>query len=146
MDILEQIRIARECKDLSQADLAKKIHISPASYGKLERGENEMGIKMLVKIAKALKMEVSDLLSISGKTPCIKDNQADHQSNIVGRNTVSHFNYYYVCGDKEIEHLTGQLKHQNDLIVQKDELLKQQAEQLKILNDTIILLQKQISK
>lgn len=145
MDILEQIRIARECKDLSQADLAKKIHISPASYGKLERGENEMGIKMLVKIAKALEMEVADLLSVSGKTPYIKDNQADHQSNI-GSNTVSHFNYYYVCGDKEIEHLTSQLKHQNDLMVQKDELLKQQAEQLKILNDTIILLQKQISK
>lgn len=145
MDILEKIRIARECKGLSQAQLAEKISIQHAAYGKIERGETELTVRILTKIAEALNMDLADLVSVTGKAPIyIRDSQT--QGSIVGNQPISHFNYYYVAGDKQIEELTNQLKNQNEMIIQKDILLAQQAEQLKVLNEILAALKDKITK
>lgn len=145
MNILEKIRIARECKDLSQAQLAEKISVQHAAYGKIERGETELTVRILMKIAKALDMELADLVSVTGKTPIyIRESQA--QGSIAGNQPISHFNYYYVAGDKQIEELIHQLNNQNEMIIQKDILLAQQAEQLKMLNEILATLKDKITK
>lgn len=138
MKILEQIRTVRECKNLSQEDIAERINMTVSGYGKLERGENKMYVETLLEIAKALDMELKDLLAVDGKTPnYMKDSQ-------ISQSPMSNYNYYssyyYVAGDEKTESLAAQLKHQNELLGEKQKLIQQQAEQLKMAQEMIALL------
>ena len=56
------IRKIREDKDLSQEKLAALADLHRAYIGQIERGEKNIGIKNLEKIAKALKVNTKDLL------------------------------------------------------------------------------------
>jgi len=56
------IRKIREEKGLSQEKLAALADLHRAYVGQIERGEKNIGLKNLEKIAKALKVNVKDLL------------------------------------------------------------------------------------
>ena len=56
------IRRIREDKGLSQEKLAALADLHRAYIGQIERGEKNIGIKNLEKIAKALKVNTKDLL------------------------------------------------------------------------------------
>jgi transcriptional regulator with XRE-family HTH domain len=56
------IRKIREEKGLSQEKLAALADLHRAYIGQIERGEKNIGIKNLEKIAKALKVNIKDLL------------------------------------------------------------------------------------
>ena len=56
------IRRIREDKGLSQEKLAALADLHRAYVGQIERGEKNIGLKNLEKIAKALKVETKDLL------------------------------------------------------------------------------------
>ena len=47
---------------------------------------------------------------------------------------------YYVGSDEKAEHLISQLKHLDDLLLEKQLLIQQQAEQLKMAQEMIELL------
>ena len=146
MKILEQIRTVRECKNLSQEDMAERMDMTVSGYGKLERGETKMYVETLVKIAQALDIDLKDLLAVEGKAPIyIKDSQISHSPilNEQMSNYNYYSNYYYVVGDEKIEHLTEQLKHQNELLIEKQMLIQQQAQQLKMAQEMIELLKNQ---
>ena len=135
MKILEQIRTVRECKNLSQEDMAERLGITVSGYSKLERGENRMHVDTLVEIAKVLEIELTDLLSVKGKRPFyIRDNQ-------ISQSLMCHSSYYYVVGDSAVEQMAAQIKHQNELLQEKQILIQQQAEQLKMAQEMITLLQ-----
>lgn len=135
MKILEQIRTVRECKNLSQEDMAERLGITVSGYSKLERGENRMHVDTLVEIAKVLEIELTDLLSVKGKRPFyIRDN---HQ---ISQSPMCHSSYYYVVGDSAVEQMAAQIKHQNELLQEKQILIQQQAEQLKMAQEMITLL------
>ena len=57
-----KIRSIREEKGLSQEKLAALADLHRAYVGQIERGEKNMGLKNLEKIAKALKVNIRDLL------------------------------------------------------------------------------------
>ena len=59
------IRRIREERDLSQEELADLAGLHRAYIGQIERGEKNMGIKNLEKIAKALNVSIKVLLDIS---------------------------------------------------------------------------------
>lgn len=63
----EKIRKIRELKNFKQEHMADQLGISVNSYGKLERGETEIGYERLEQIAKALDVSVQDILSFDEK-------------------------------------------------------------------------------
>jgi transcriptional regulator with XRE-family HTH domain len=59
------IRRIRDELDLSQAELANLAGLHRAYVGQIERGEKNIGLKNLEKIAKALDVSIKVLLDIS---------------------------------------------------------------------------------
>jgi transcriptional regulator with XRE-family HTH domain len=57
------IRKIREEKGISQEDLAGIADLHRAYIGQIERGEKNIGLRNLEKIAKALKVNIKDLLT-----------------------------------------------------------------------------------
>lgn len=55
------IRKIREQKNLSQEQLANLADLHRAYMGQIERGEKNIGLRNLEKIAKALKVSIKDL-------------------------------------------------------------------------------------
>lgn len=139
MQILEQIRTVRECKNLSQEDMAERMNMTVSGYGKLERGETKMYVETLVKIAQALDTDLKDLLAVEGKAP-IYVQDSDISQSPIQSNYNYYSSYYYVGSDEKAEHLISQLKHLNDLLLEKQLLIQQQAEQLKMAQEMIELL------
>lgn len=62
----DAIRSARAERELSQEALADTAHIDRSHMGKIERGERNVTILNLAKIAKALGVEPSGLLASAG--------------------------------------------------------------------------------
>ena len=60
--VFEDITIIRERQGLSQEKLAELAGLHRAYIGQIERGEKNIGLKNLEKIAKGLKISVKDLL------------------------------------------------------------------------------------
>ncbi|MBN2591803.1 MAG: helix-turn-helix transcriptional regulator [Sedimentisphaerales bacterium] len=56
------IRKIREKRELSQEDLAGIAGLHRTYIGQIERGEKNIGLKNLERIAKALKVTIKDLL------------------------------------------------------------------------------------
>ena len=56
------IRKIREDKELSQEKLAEVADLHRTYIGQIERGEKNIGLKNLERIAKALKVNIKDLL------------------------------------------------------------------------------------
>jgi transcriptional regulator with XRE-family HTH domain len=67
--ILEKIRHVRQTRGLSQENLAATLHVTQASYYRLENGQTELSLAKLVAIARALSINPWDLLSVD---PCLK--------------------------------------------------------------------------
>jgi transcriptional regulator with XRE-family HTH domain len=59
----ETIRTQREAADLSQEKLAELADLSRNYIGELERGETNVSIEALVRVAKALRVRVRDLVA-----------------------------------------------------------------------------------
>ncbi|MBT8582962.1 helix-turn-helix transcriptional regulator [Polynucleobacter paneuropaeus] len=60
------IRAIRQENGLSQEALANEVGIDRSYMGGIERGENNVAIMNLTKIAKTLKIKVSELLDAAG--------------------------------------------------------------------------------
>jgi transcriptional regulator with XRE-family HTH domain len=58
----ENIRAQRKRLRLSQEKLAEKADLHPVYIGDIERGEENVSLDSLVRIAKALKMPLRDLV------------------------------------------------------------------------------------
>ena len=58
----EAIRTFRKNAGLTQEKLAEKADLHPVYLGELERGEQTVSIAALLRIAKALKVRVRDLV------------------------------------------------------------------------------------
>ena len=58
----ERIRKARLAKGLSQEELAFEADLHRAYIGQIERGEKNIGVQNLQKIASALKIKISKLI------------------------------------------------------------------------------------
>ena len=56
-----KIQRLRKAMDLSQEELAAKLDISRTHMGHIEQGRKSPSLKLLSKISKALKTDISDL-------------------------------------------------------------------------------------
>lgn len=62
----DAIRHARQRKGLSQEQLALLAGADRSHLGRLERGDNEIAVLLLVRIAKALSVTVEELMHEAG--------------------------------------------------------------------------------
>lgn len=60
---MNRIAQIRRSRGLSQADLAHMVKVEQPTISRIERGSTGVTLKVLVEIASALKVEVSDLFS-----------------------------------------------------------------------------------
>ncbi|WP_159243658.1 helix-turn-helix domain-containing protein [Tenacibaculum maritimum] len=58
-----KIRKLREEKNLTQFNLAYDAGLSKNQIGRAERGENKLSVIAIIKIAKALEIDVKELIS-----------------------------------------------------------------------------------
>ncbi len=59
----ENIRHHRKRVDWSQEKLAEKSDLHPVYFGQVERGEQVISVHALVRVAKALKVKLADLVA-----------------------------------------------------------------------------------
>jgi transcriptional regulator with XRE-family HTH domain len=67
MSVNEKIRLIREAKGLTQEQIAEKLEIAPSTYGDIERGENDLKLSKLQKIAEVLEIKLSELFELNEK-------------------------------------------------------------------------------
>lgn len=128
MDIGEKVRKVRELKQLSQEEMAHKLHMTPNNYAKLERGEIKMRVERLEQIANIFNMDAGDLLSLDKKNFIyIIDNEI---GNLSANNDMYNF-----------QDLTEILAQKDKLIEQQAQQIEQQAQQIKFLSDLLLSLQ-----
>ena len=63
MNIGDKIKKIRSAKNLSQKEVAVSLNMDPAQYSRIENGKSDPYFSTIEKIAKALGVEVSDLVT-----------------------------------------------------------------------------------
>jgi transcriptional regulator with XRE-family HTH domain len=93
MSVNEKIRLVREAKGLTQEQMAEKLEISRNSYGDIERGDSDVKLSKLEKIAELFELQLAELVDLSEKGtininfPC-QQNKTPHENNVyVGSQT-----------------------------------------------------------
>lgn len=127
MEVIEKIRTLRELKQLSQEELAEKIHMSREGYAKIERGERGLDIQRLSQIADALDVSMSDLLSITDKSELYL---VDDSVQVFISKGISHSNYHFY-GDKDLKAENEKLKLQLEHKTLENQLLQDLVDSLK---------------
>jgi transcriptional regulator with XRE-family HTH domain len=109
--ILEKIRKLRVLKDIKQFDIAKQLGISESAYGNLERGETELTLSKLKKIAEILRVPALSFL----------DGTANYVIENGNESPLALHNSSVVTSDKElVEQL---LASKNKEVFAKDEII-----------------------
>ncbi len=67
MKVCEKIKHLRQLQGWSQEDIANKLDMSPNGYGNIERGDTDVSLSKLEKIAELFEMELSELLDLNDK-------------------------------------------------------------------------------
>lgn len=129
MNINDKVRMVRELRDWSQEEMAQKLGMSTNGYAKIERGEVRLNIPKLEQIAAVLGIDVLDLMAINDKSIVY----------LVNENSTHSSNYY--ATSQELVHEVEKMKL---MLAHKDELLAQQASEIKSLKMLIEMLQKQL--
>lgn len=60
--IVRRIRMIRIDKGIKQRDIAKCIFVTPTAYNRMEKGHTQITVRNLLMIAKALGVDIHDLL------------------------------------------------------------------------------------
>lgn len=68
MNVLEKIKKIRSEKRISQSDIAEYLGIAHNNYGRIERGEGELSVGRLFKIAEFLQVSPNELLGSESPT------------------------------------------------------------------------------
>ena len=130
MNINDKVRMMRELRDWSQEEMAQKLGMSTNGYAKIERGEVRLNIPTLEQIAAVFGMNLLDLMAISDKSIVY----------LVNENSTHRSNYYSAPQD-----LVQELEKTRLMLSHKDELLAQQASEIKSLKMLVEILQAKIS-
>lgn len=111
MSVNEKIKLVREAKGLTQEQVAEKLQMSKNGYGDIERGDSDIKLSKLQKIAEIFGMELSELVdlresgTININFPC-QQNKTNHQNNVyIGSNAAELKEQKLIneMKDKEIE-------------------------------------------
>lgn len=63
IEVYRTIRQFRELRKLTREDMAAELELSISAYGKLERGETELSLSKLYRIAEVLETDIATILN-----------------------------------------------------------------------------------
>ena len=126
MKINEKIKHLREGKHWSQEEMAQKLNMSKNGYAKIERGETKLYLEKLPQIAQIFNINLSDLVSDNDKNVFFFLNETHDQTSA---------NYYGSDASSriELEKLKMTVRHQEEIIAQKDREIAAQQEIITLL-------------
>ena len=126
MKINEKIKHLREGKHWSQEEMAQKLNMSKNGYAKIERGETKLYLEKLNQIAQIFNINLSDLVSDNDKNVFFFLNETHDQTSA---------NYYGSDASSriELEKLKMTVRHQEEIIAQKDREIAAQQEIITLL-------------
>ncbi|MBS9779745.1 MAG: helix-turn-helix transcriptional regulator [Moraxellaceae bacterium] len=131
MKVNEKLKQLREENHWSQEEIAEKIHITPSSYAKIERGETRLTLHRLEQFAEVFNVDISKLIQNDG-TPCYQINEHTNSNvHIYNHSTatmLSHADY-----QNQIEKLQLMLQHKDEII----DSLKDKIHDLQELNTVL---------
>jgi len=120
MELHEKISFLRGLKGWSQEEMAEKVGMSLNGYAKIERGETDVQISRLKKIAELFGIELTNLFNFDGNKILNLASEQNHFFNTyVGNENPKIFQY-------EIEKLQLIIEHKDKEI----EYLKKESERL----------------
>ncbi len=134
MESHEKIRIMREISKCSQEEMAEKLSMSPSGYAKIERGETKLNIPRLQQLATIFNVDVWDLMPSEDKNFVYQVSNDGNNTNLCYSSDIS------FSGEAELQKLQLTIKHQAEIIQQKDTLLEQQARELQTLQEILAIL------
>ena len=135
MSVHEKIRLVREAKGLTQEQVAEKLQMSPNAYGDIERGDSDVKLSKLEKIAELFELQLSELVDLSEKGTlnvnfALQRNNKHHQNNVYDGSTTAEL--------KE-QRLINEFKDKE--IALKDKEIVMQQREIEQLNKIIALLE-----
>jgi transcriptional regulator with XRE-family HTH domain len=68
MQVYEKIRLLREMKGWSQEEMAHHLDMSASGYGGMERGETDIPLSRLQRLAKVFEISLRELFDLSEKS------------------------------------------------------------------------------
>lgn len=131
MTIQNKIRLLRHQNDLTQEQLAERLHITPQAYSRIEQGKTKLSIERIQKLADIFNVDITDLIlndNDKGVFLLINEN-CNHQN---GSNQIICNNDNQLVLENETLRLT--VAHKDEIIAHlKNEItmLKQMIELLK---------------
>ncbi len=125
MSVHEKIRLVRQAKGWTQAYLAEKLEMSVNAYGDLERGESDIKLSKLERIAELLDVELTDLLGSTEKSVFYLSGTKNNQS-------------HWRVGEHSQESLI--LTHE---LEKSKQLNEQQSKEIELLKEVITLMKKE---
>lgn len=124
----DNMRFFRQAKNWTQEDIASKLNISPHAYGRIERGETDVDLSKLMKIADLFEIRLAELLGFDVKNIL---NFGAYNSGTQTNNNQTHCNISACtaeCTELKIKYEKQQI------------LLEQQNKQIELLNEMIALM------
>lgn len=67
----QNLKVARERKQLSRQDVANCLDMTPQNYARIERGDQGMGYEKLAEISQLLGVPIDDLFSMKPTEPLL---------------------------------------------------------------------------
>ena len=117
MKVYDKIRALREERQWSQEELAAKLGLSANGYAKIERGETRLNLPRLEQLAEIFDTDIVNLITQ-------EDGRYSLSVNNIGDN-ISSDNYQNIYNSQiqmaaEIEKLQLTVKHQAEMLAQKE--------------------------
>ncbi|MBS9779552.1 MAG: helix-turn-helix transcriptional regulator [Moraxellaceae bacterium] len=127
----EKLKELRELNHWSQEDLAKKMHIAPSSYAKIERGETRLTLERLEQFAEIFDIEIGQLIQPDNSSLYqVNENNSscyiyNHNVNVSKNNEKEY--------QSEIEKLQLIIQHKEEINIK----LQEQIQDLRLLVSTL---------
>ncbi len=132
----QKIKKLRETNQLTQMQMAEKMHISANTYGRLERGETKMTENRLEQVAEIFNVDMAQILS----TPEDKLILLVAESTWSDKSNVINYGSNDVELEQEIEKLKLSLNHKDEIIQEKEKMITKLEQEVVMLKDIIELL------
>lgn len=136
MQVHEKLKVMRLCKGWSQEEMAAKLGYSTNGYAKIERGETDIKVDKLEKIAEAIGVDLQQLVGLNEKNVfnIIENFTQTHSS----QNGNIYLTESQCAHELEKSRLLSQEKDKRiESLKQQIESLKQQIEQLQEINNLL---------
>jgi len=130
MSVHEKIRLIRQAKGWTQEYLAEKLGMSINGYGDLERGDSDIKLSKLEKIAELLGVELTELCCSSEK---------GFVNLSTGRSKQNNKNY---CSISSSIIESSELAHK---LEKSEQLNEQQSKEIELLKEVIALMKKEVA-